>query len=191
MDSADAYEAHANEFLRVRDNSCIGSVVVDRWARKLRSGATVIELGCGGGYPITRILHLAGLRLRAVDSSPTLVAEFQSRFPNIPIQCAKVQESTFFDQTYDGAIAIGLIFLMSESEQLEVLSSIANILRPGGRFLFTAPIEKGNWVDMNTGLVCSSLGQAIYEDCFRIAGFRTVNTYIDAGDNNYYDIERI
>ncbi len=191
MDSADAYESRASEFLSVRDKSCIGSIVVDRWARNFRSGATVIELGCGGGYPITRILRSAGLRLWAVDSSPILVAEFQSRFPDIPVQCAKVQESSFFDQKYDGAIAIGLIFLLSEPEQSEVICNIAKILLPGGRFLFTAPIEKGNWVDMNTGLVCKSLGQAVYEKYFRIAGFRTVATFIDAGDNNYYDIERI
>lgn len=191
MNSADVYESQAGEFLRVRDKSCIGSNVVDQWARNLKSGATVIELGCGGGYPITRVLRSAGLRLWAVDSSPTLVAQFQSRFPDVPVQCAKVQESTFFDQTYDGAIAVGLIFLLTESEQSEVISSIARILLPGGRFLFTAPIERGNWVDMNTGVVCRSLGQTVYEEYFSMAGLRTVATFIDDGENNYYDTELI
>ena len=191
MDSAKAYEARAHEFLRGRDQSLIGTVVVDQWTRTLRKGADVIELGCGGGYPITRVLEAAGLQLWAVDSSPTLVAEFRSRFPTIPVQCARVQESDFFDRMYEGAIAIGLIFLLPESEQTALIERISEILVPGGRFLFMAPIEKGGWIDMNTGLECQSLGRASYETCLKEAGFRVLATFIDKGGNNYYDAELI
>ena len=191
MDSAEAYEAHAEEFLRGRDTSPIGTQVVDQWSRALRRGATVIELACGGGYPISRILEAAGLQLWAVDSSPTLVAEFHSRFPKIPIQCARVQESDFFGREYDGAIAIGLLFLLSETEQAVLISRVAEILVPGGQFLFMAPIQVGTWKDLNTGLDCASLGRERYEELLRNAGFRVVATYTDKGANNYYDAEKI
>ncbi|MBX2886867.1 MAG: class I SAM-dependent methyltransferase [Granulosicoccus sp.] len=191
MDSTEAYESKAIEFLRSRDQSPIGKNVVSRWARQLKCGASVIELGCGGGFPITFALHSTGLRLWAVDSSPTLVAEFQSRFPDVPVQCDRVQESRFFSRKYNAAIAVGLIFLLSEPDQCALISRIANILLPGGRFLLTAPIETGSWVDVNTGLVCNSLGQMVYEDLFSKAGFRTLSTFTDAGENNYYDIELI
>ena len=189
MDSASAYEARAHEFLRGRDKSPIGTHIVDQWSRTLRRGATVIELACGGGYPVTRVLSSAGLQLWAVDSSPTLVAEFQSRFPAIPVQCARVQESDFFGRTYEGAIAIGLIFLLSESDQSTLISRVSKILVPGGRFLFMAPTERGDWIDMNTGLECRSLGPS-YEEYLREAGFRVVATFIDEGANHYYDVER-
>lgn len=191
MDSAEAYEASAHEFLRVRDQSPIGAQVVDQWARSLSGGATVIDLACGGGYPISRVLDAAGLKLWAVDSSPTLVAEFQSRFPNIPIQCARVQESDFFGRNYDGAIAIGLLFLLSESDQMDLISRVAEILVPKGRFLFMAPIQVGIWKDLTTGLECSSLGQELYGKLLRNAGFRVVATHTDRGGNNYYDAEKI
>lgn len=191
MDSADAYEVHAREFLRLRDESHIGVNVVDSWARALQCGASVIELGCGGGYPITLVLRAVGLRLCAIDSSETLALEFQSRFPDIPIQCGKVQECNFFEQTYDGAVAIGLVFLLTELEQLELISSVAKILRPGGRFLFTAPIEKGSWLDMVTGLSCTSLGLASYEAQIQIAGLSIVTTFSDSGGNHYFDVERV
>ena len=191
MDSAEAYEAHAHEFLRGRDTSPIGTQVVDQWSHTLRRGATVIELACGGGYPISRVLDAAGLQLWAVDSSPTLLAEFQSRFPKVPVQCARVQESDFFGRMYDGAVAIGLLFLLSETEQAVLVSRVAEILVPGGRFLFMAPIQVGTWKDMNTGLDCTSLGQERYEALLRNAGFRVVTMYSDKGANNYYDAEKI
>lgn len=189
-DSADAYEAHAREFLRGRDMSPIGTQVVERWSSTLRQGASAIELACGGGYPITRVLSNAGLRLWAVDSSPTLVAEFRSRFPSIPVQCSRVQDSDFFNQKYEAAIAIGLIFLLPEADQAKLISRVSEILMPGGRFLFTAPIETGDWIDMNTGIKCISLGQASYEKHLQDAGFRVVSTFVDKGNNNYYDVER-
>src|SRR5262247_3417981 len=63
MASAKPPKPTANEFLRGRDTSPIGAVVVDQWSRTLRRGATVIELACGGGYPITRALETAGLQV--------------------------------------------------------------------------------------------------------------------------------
>jgi SAM-dependent methyltransferase len=191
MDSAKAYETRAHEFLQGRDQSLIGIAIVDQWTRTLRKGANVIELACGGGYPITRVLEAAGLQLWALDSSPTLVAEFRTRFPTIPVQCARVQESDFFDRMYDAAVAIGLIFLLSASEQATLIRRVSKILVPRGRFLFTAPIEKGDWIDMNTGLECQSLGKASYEKCWEAAGFRLLATFSDKGANNYYEVERV
>ena len=191
MDSAKAYEAHAHEYLLGRDTSPIGTQVVDQWSRTLRKGATVIELACGGGYPITRVLNAAGLQLWAVESSPTLVTEFRSRFPSIPVQCARVQESDFFGRKYQGTIAIGLIFLLSEQEQANLISRVSAILEPGGRFLFMAPIQIGTWKDMNTGLECKSLGQERYEELLKNVGLHVVATHRDVGENNYYDAEKI
>lgn len=189
-DSASAYEVHAQAFLQGRDASMIGSLVADQWARTLPHGAEVLELACGGGYPITRVLHAAGLKLWAVDSSPTLLAEFEGRFPSVRVQCSTVQDTDFFGRTYDAVIAVGLLFLLPEPDQLALIERVASILVPGGRFLFTAPIEIGTWVDLNTGLACQSLGQARYEACLSAAGFRVIATLVDKGGNNYYEAER-
>lgn len=191
MNSAKAYEIHAQEFLRGRDRSPIGANVVEQWAHTLRKGASVIELACGGGCPVTQVLHAAGLNLWAIDSSPTLLAEFQSRFPTIPILCAKVQESEFFGRKFEGVIAIGLIFLLSEQEQANVIHRVSEILEPGGLFLFTAPIQTGTWKDLTTGIKCISLGQERYVALLSKAGLRVVANYKDRGENEYYNAEKI
>src|SRR6478735_4161117 len=116
MDAAAAYEANARAFIRDRESWPIGAGIVERWARSLREGATCIELACGGGYPVTKALSAAGLQLWAVDASPTLVAEFRTRFPKVTVQCERVGNSSFFGRKFDGAIAIGLLFLLPEPE---------------------------------------------------------------------------
>ncbi len=190
-DSAVAYEVHAQDFLCGRDTSMIGSVVVEQWARTLPAGSAVIELGCGAGYPITRALQSTELKLWAIDSSASLVRGFKQRFPSIPVQCGKVQNSDFFNRTYQAAIAVGLLFLLPEKEQLALIERVAKILVPGGRFLFTAPIETGKWNDLNTGVVCHSLGWARYESCLNSAGFRIAGTFLDRGENHYYEAQLI
>ena len=191
MNSASAYEQHAQEFLHRRDRSPIGAAVVRRWAHALPRGAEVVEIACGGGYPVTRELVDAGLQVWAIDSSATLVSEFQSRFADIPVRCEKVQNSDFFARPFDGAIAVGLLFLLPESEQATLIARVADVLVVGGRFLFTAPIEVGTWQDMNTGIECLSLGRARYEGILKASGLRLLATWEDEGKNNYYETEKL
>jgi len=190
-DSIGAYEKHARKYLQCRDTSNVGVKVANRWALALKPCAKVIEIACGGGVPVTRILVDAGLKLWAIDSSPTLIAEFKDRFPDIPVQCTTVLESDYFRRKYDAAISIGLIFLLCESDQIKMLHRVSEILRPGASFLFTAPVEVGTWTDINTDHACISLGRDVYESALEQSGFRVLERYEDSGKNNYYEAEKV
>ena len=191
IDSVVAYEKHAHSFLQCRDVSRVGIQVASRWACSLEHGSNVIEIACGGGMPVTKVLVDAGLKVWAIDSSPTLIAVFKERFPDIPAKCDTVLNSDYFRRKYDAAISVGLIFLLSESDQLKMLKRVSEILYPGARFIFTAPIEVGTWADVNTGHTCRSLGQCAYERALEQSGFRVLDRYEDSGMNNYYDAEKI
>lgn len=191
MSSASAYEAHAHEFLAARDGSPIGAEIVGHWARSLPAGTEVIEIACGGGYPITRALVEAGLKLWAIDASPTLLETFRLRFPAIPTQCSSALECDYFGRKFGAAVSIGLIFLLEEAQQMALLHRVGEILLPNGRFLFTAPIETGTWRDLATGHRCRSLGEARYVQALESAGFRVVGTHVDQGQNNYYAVQKI
>lgn len=190
-DSVAAYEKHAQTFLQCRDASKVGVQVANRWAHSLEHGSEVIEIACGGGVPITQILVDAGLKVWAIDSSPTLITVFKDRFPDIPVKCDTVLESDYFRRKYDAAISIGLIFLLGKRDQLEMLEKVSKILHPGASFLFTAPIEVGTWIDVNTGHACISLGQETYESALEKSGFRVLRRYEDSGKNNCYETEKI
>src|SRR5260370_12142257 len=105
MDRSNGYESVATEFLAGRGSSRsagVGVKAVRNWARTLPRGAAVIDLGCGSGFPITEVLVAEGLNVYAVDAAPSFVQAFQGNFPNTPVVCEAVEDSTFFDRTFDG-----------------------------------------------------------------------------------------
>ena len=190
-DSIEVYEKLARKFLQHRDTSKVGTQVANQWARSLKPSAEVIEIACGGGVPVTQTLVDAGLKLWAIDSSPTLISVFKDRFPDIPAQCDTVLESDYFQKKYDAAITVGLIFLLCERDQIKMLGQVSEILRPGASFLFTAPVEVGTWTDTSTGHTCQSLGRDVYESALEQSGFRVVGRREDIGKNNYYEAEKV
>lgn len=185
------YEMQALRYLDDRDRSRVGVELIERWARSLPFGTPIVEIACGGGYPITQVLVDSGLAIWAIDTSPTLLRQFRLRFPTIPTQCASALDSTYFGRTFEAVISIGLLSFLHEDEQLALLDRVSEILEPGGRFLFTAPIEMGTWRDVSTGLECWSLGRIGYTHALERLGFRMIRTHVDEGENNYYDAEKI
>ena len=184
MDKSNGYEEIAETFIRAR-NARIGPDEVREWAREFAPGAEVLELGCGHGM-VSQVLVDQGLRLYAIDASPRLLAVFRQRFPDVETECAPAEASNYFGQTFDGVIAWGLMFLLPEETQRTVLAKVAKALKPGGRFLFTAPYAAVTWEDGLTGLESRSLGADAYESLLRELGFDIEPGRTDVGENYYY-----
>jgi len=165
----------------------VGVNAVRKWARTLPRGATVLDLGCGPGFPITEVLVAEGLDVFGVDAAPSFVQAFQRNLPNTPVVCEAVQDSRFFDRTFDGVLAWGLIFLLSPEDQRRLIQRIAEILAPGGRLLFTSPAEPMVWNDAMTGLESRSLGAEEYDRQLSAAGLSVASEYEDEGQNHYFD----
>jgi hypothetical protein len=105
----------------------------------------------------------------------------------MPTACEAAQDSMFFHQTFTGAVSIGLLFLLHPDDQHSVLRRVANALEPGGRFLFSAPLEACEWQDMLTGRRSRSLGRQEYERHIQASGLRLIGCRLDEGGNNYFD----
>ena len=102
-----------------------------------------------------------------------------------PVVCEAVQDSTFFNRTFDGVLAWGLIFLLSAEDQRRLIQRIPDILTPGGRLLFTSPAEPLVWNDAMTGLESRSLGAEEYRRQLSAAGLSLISEY-DDGDHGHY-----
>jgi SAM-dependent methyltransferase len=134
------------------------------------------------------VLVEEGLQVFGVDAAPSFVAAFQHNLPGTPILCEAVQESRFFDRTFDAVI--GLMFLLKAEDQHCLIQRFAEILMPGGRLLFTSTAKPAVWKNAMTGLESISLGGEQYKELLRAAGISVAEEYEDVGENHYFDAFR-
>jgi 2-polyprenyl-3-methyl-5-hydroxy-6-metoxy-1,4-benzoquinol methylase len=153
----------------------------------LPSGASVLDLGCGSGVPISETLLEEGCVVYGVDASPSLVAAWHRRFPQAQVTCEPVEESGFFGRRFDGIVAVGLLFLLQPDVQRAVIRRVSTALKPDGRFLFTAPAQEVAWMDLMTGRQSMSLGDEAYRRALADADLKVIGEFIDEGGNHYYD----
>jgi 2-polyprenyl-3-methyl-5-hydroxy-6-metoxy-1,4-benzoquinol methylase len=186
-DLSSGYDTMAERFMSGRTKSRVGVRTIHAWARQLEWGAAVLDLGCGHGVPISQTLIERGHTVYGVDASPTMAEAFWTRFPTAQVACEAVQESTFFERTFDAAVAWGLIFLLPADDQSLLIARVASVLNPGGRFLFTSPRQSCMWDDLLTGRRSLSLGADVYDEILSSVGLSLVGTYRDEGENHYYD----
>lgn len=188
LDPSRGWNAVAQTFIDAR--SANGAATVRRWATQLPQGGCLLDVGCGSGIPITAALIEAGFEVFGIDASPALVAEFRRHFPSSQIACEPAETSRLFDRKFDGAVSVGLLFLLPPDTQRLLVHRISRALKPGGRFLFSAPREACEWKDSLTGQTSLSLGENEYRRFLEQAGMRLTAHDIDEGKNSYFDAER-
>jgi 2-polyprenyl-3-methyl-5-hydroxy-6-metoxy-1,4-benzoquinol methylase len=188
IDESNGYDGIAEIFIKGRGQAVngIGSSTARAWARSFDNGSILLDVGCGTGIPITKILLEEGLNAYALDASPKMIKAFSQNFPNTPVACESVEKSRFFKRSFDGIIAVGLIFLLSEHTQRALIAKMAAALNPGGRLLFTAPLNKLEWKDAMTEQLSVSLGAEQYRELISVSGLSIIDELEDEGGNHYY-----
>jgi len=189
IDESNGYEGIAEIYIKGRGRAVngVGASTARAWARSLKKGSVVLDIGCGTGIPVTKILLDEGLSVYAVDASPTMIKTFRQNFPGVPVACEPVERSPFFNRSFDGIIAVGLIFLLSEETQRMLIPKMAAALNPGGRLLFTSPVEKIEWNDAMTEQLSRSLGAEEYRSLISTSGLSIIDELDDEGGNHYFN----
>lgn len=193
MDKSNGYEDHAATFIRCRSKGIngIGAREVRLWAKSLPPNATVLDVGCGIGLPISQALVDEGLTVYGIDASPSMVEGFRQNFPDITVACEAAEDSSFFNRQFDAIIAWGLMFLLPAETQEVVFQKMANALYTGGKLLFTAPSTKMKWEDAITEIESVSLGAERYKELLEASGLSLIEEFEDEGENHYYHAVRL
>lgn len=188
-DLSNGYNDDAESFIANR-SSTIGVAVVRSWAQSLPKSASVLEIGCGDGIPITKTLIEEGLNVYAVDASSKMVAAFRRNFPDTPVVCEAAEHIQRVDRRFNAAIAWGLMFLLTAEVQRTVIHNIGIVLDRDGRFLFTSPKEAVTWTDIGTGRQSVSLGALEYRSILSSANLSLISAYDDEGSNHYFEARK-
>jgi len=185
QDKSNGYEQVAERFMSARSPR-VGAGVIREWSRTVPPRSAILDLGCGHGVPISQTLIEEGFTVFGVDASRTLVEAFRRCFPCAVVECAGVEDSEFFQRTFDGVVACGLMFLLPEDTQSLVIHKVARALNPQGKFLFTSPKEIVNWRDALTDRESRSPGAKWYREILHAEGLDVIGERSDEGGSYHY-----
>jgi ubiquinone/menaquinone biosynthesis C-methylase UbiE len=119
--------------------------------------ANILELGCGGGRVGLGLAKDGYNNLTVTDFSPVMFDITQGVFAEagvaqrVTIEIADACRLKYPDQSQDGVLFAfnGLMCLRGRDDRVEALAEIYRVLKPGGKFLFTAnDREKGEHADL-------------------------------------------
>jgi SAM-dependent methyltransferase len=106
------------------------------------SSSRIVDLGCGPCGPLTFILATVGCRGTGIELSPSALRAGQARARSLGVESLlSVQEGDlneslpFAARSFDAAVSIDVVLHLRD--RAKFFRNVANILHPGGRFLFT------------------------------------------------------
>ena len=137
------YDLIAEWYATDRDHGT-GIPEVTALSDSLPRGASVLDVGCGTGIPVTRALVAAGHSVLGVDSSTEMLRRFQVNCPGTPFLRAQIQSCDLEGRTFDAAVAWGVVFHLTREDQVRAFETISSALKPAGPFLFTAGDKDGS-----------------------------------------------
>jgi SAM-dependent methyltransferase len=130
---ADGYDAIAERYYAWSDAR--PSATRRRWlARALElipSGADVLELGCGGGVPMTRALA-AGRRVTGVDISARQIELARAAVPEATFVHADMTALDLSPASFDAVVAFYSLTHVPRADVPALLVAVRRWLRPGG-----------------------------------------------------------
>jgi len=123
---------------------------LDRLILPLPRGATILDLGCGGGEPIDRYLIDHGFHIVGIDSNPIAIELAHTRFPRERWSLADMR-TIVLDECFAGIVAWNSLPLLPSGDQDAMAARIMAWLQPGGRLLCSgdgAALSRRGMVEM-------------------------------------------
>ena len=127
--------------LAPRYDAWSASIVPDvrrEWAAKLEAfvgpGERVVELGCGTGVPVGRLLA-ARNDYAGFDASPGMLAQARAALPGVSLTHADMHTIDLPPASLGGVVAFSSISHTPREQHAALFTKIASWLRPGGVFV--------------------------------------------------------
>ncbi|KAF2249797.1 methyltransferase type 11 [Trematosphaeria pertusa] len=150
------------------------------------SSPHILELGCGSGVPITRMLLDRGARVVANDISSKQLSMAKAQCPSAQFVPGDMAALSFAPASFDGVVCFYTIFHLPRAEQRGMLANICSWLKPGGMFAFnlaTVDEEEIHGEFLGHGMFWSSFGVEESMKMVREVGLEVVEAEVlEAGD---------
>jgi SAM-dependent methyltransferase len=170
------YERYALEWDADRRNSAWNDKKWhDRFVEELPKGASVLDLGCGSGFPVGKFLAEREFLITGVDSSPTMISLCRSRLPHHEWMIADMRMLAL-GRHFDGILAWDSFFHLSHHDQREMFQVFAAHAAPHAVLMFNTGPSCGEAIGKYKGdpLYHASLDPAENRVLMEKAGFQVI-----------------
>ena len=146
-DVATAYDAVAQDYALAFADELEGKPrdreLLNDFARRVRPGATVADIGCGPGQ-VARHLADQGIDVVGVDLSAAMVAEASRRHPDVAFFQGNVLALEVEDGAWGGAVAFYSLMHMPRGQVPAALSELHRALAAGSPLLLAMHGGRGD-----------------------------------------------
>jgi SAM-dependent methyltransferase len=141
LQTIDAYERSAKKCMARWDKRrhCRPPLLVE-WLQYLPAGASLLDLGCGGGQDAGD-LDRRGYHVVGVDRTSALLSAGRRRYPSLPLVRADLRDLPFQAMSFDGFWAAASLMHFPKPDARRILADLYKLVRPGG--LFAATVTYG------------------------------------------------
>jgi SAM-dependent methyltransferase len=139
MELKETYNRIAEEWHRDHTHDEWWIEGTDSFVQKLKSGAHVLDVGCGSGVK-SKYLAVHGLHVVGIDISDGLLAIARREVPEAEFRELSMMNLDSLSETFDGIFAQASLLHIPKKEAGGVVKKMADRLVPGG-FLYIAVKE--------------------------------------------------
>lgn len=148
---------------------------------------SVLELGCGPGVPVAKMLLEHGAQVVANDISHKQIEMARARCPDATLIAGDMTTALSFEPaSFDGVVSFYALFHLPRSKLRAMLAKIHGWLRPGGVFAFnltTVDEEEIHGEFLGYGMFWSSYGEEENRAILAEVGFEVLQVEVlQAGD---------
>lgn len=153
---------------------------VERFLSLLPRGATVLDLGCGGGSPVALHMVAEGFRVTGVDSSSTLISLCRTRMPDQEWIVGDMR-CLALGRRFDAMLAWDSFFHLRPEDQETMFEVFAAHAAPAAVVMFNAGFGRGVAMGTYRGdpLYHASLDASEYQTLLAEYGFEVIEHSID------------
>ena len=130
------YDKIARWWHQEHNGSLYGIEQIRRAIRYCSRGRKALDVGCGSGGRVFRLLEAEGFEISGIDASSEMIAIARLNHPNASLQVADIREWQSAER-FDLVIAWDSIFHLAQNEHESVLKKLADLLAAGGLLVYT------------------------------------------------------
>jgi trans-aconitate methyltransferase len=174
----DLYNRHADAWVgaRLREAHLYERGWLEKFADLIRSGGSVLDIGCGAGAPIATYLVGQGYAMTGVDSSRAMTELFRTRLPNQEAVVADMRTLSL-TRTFSGLLAWDSFFHLNYDDQRRMFPIFRAHAAPRTALMFTSGPAHGEAIGRLEGepLYHASLASTEYRQLLDSHGFDVID----------------